>query len=65
MQYQEQKEEKTYLACTSILRYIRHPRKSGEDLKEGRNLETGADAEAMEGLCLLAFSSQLAHPTCS
>jgi len=26
-----------------------HSRKSGQELKPGRNLEAGADAEAMEG----------------
>jgi hypothetical protein len=29
-------------------------RKSGWELKLGRNLEAGADAEAMEGYCSLA-----------
>jgi hypothetical protein len=33
---------------------IHHKRKSGEELTQGRNLEAGADAEAMEGCCLLA-----------
>ena len=28
---------------------VHHQRKSGQGLKEGRNLEAGADAEAMEG----------------
>ena len=31
-----------------------HQRKSGQEVKQGRNLEVGADAEAMEGCCLLA-----------
>ena len=33
--------------------------KSGQELKQGWNLEAGADAEAMEGCCLLACSSWL------
>ena len=36
-------------------------RKSGQELKQGRNLEAGADAEAMEGSCLLACSPWLAQ----
>lgn len=33
-----------------------HPqRKSAQEPKQDRNLEAGADAEAMEGCCLLAF----------
>ena len=32
-------------------------RKSGQELTQGRNLEAGADADAMEGCCLLACSS--------
>jgi hypothetical protein len=28
---------------------VHHPRKSGQELKPGRNLETGADTEAIEG----------------
>jgi hypothetical protein len=33
-----------------------------QELKQGRNLEAGADAEAMGGCCLLACSSRLAQP---
>ena len=36
---------------------VPHGRKSGQELKQGRNPEAGADAEAMEGYCLLACSS--------
>jgi hypothetical protein len=36
--------------------------KSGQELKQGSNLEAGADAEAMENYCLLACSSWLAQP---
>jgi hypothetical protein len=32
---------------------VHHQRKSGQALKQGRNLEAGADAEAMEECCLL------------
>ena len=31
-------------------------RKSGQELTQGRSLEAGADAEAMEGGCLLVCS---------
>ena len=34
-----------------------HQRKSEQELKQGRDLKAGADAEAMEGCCLLACSS--------
>ena len=34
-----------------------HWRTSGQERIQGRNLEAGADAEAMEGYCLLACSS--------
>ena len=40
-----------------------HWRKSGQEVKLGRNLEAGADLEAFEGCCLLACSSWLAQPT--
>jgi hypothetical protein len=33
---------------------ILHQRKSGQELTQGRNLEAGADAEAMEACYLLA-----------
>ena len=35
---------------------------SGEELKQGRNLEAGTDAEAMEGCGFLACSPWLAQP---
>jgi hypothetical protein len=34
---------------------VHHQRRSGQELTEGRNLETEADAEAMEGCSLLAY----------
>jgi len=40
---------------------VHHQRKLGQELKKGRNLETGADAEATEGCHLLACSSWLAQ----
>jgi hypothetical protein len=33
---------------------VQYGRKSGQELKQGRNLEAGADAEAMKEYCLLA-----------
>jgi hypothetical protein len=43
-------------------RFIQLMLKSGQELKQGRNLEAGADPEAMEGCCLQACSSWLARP---
>ena len=40
-----------------------HWRKSGQELKQGENLEAEADAEAMEGCCLLSCIQWLAQPT--
>jgi hypothetical protein len=37
--------------------------RSGQELKQGRNSEGGADAQAMEGYCLLVCFSWLAQPT--
>lgn len=36
---------------------VHHQRKSEQKLKHSKKLEVGADAEAVEELCLLAFSS--------
>jgi len=36
---------------------VHHQRKLGQELKWGKNLEAGADAEAMEECCLLACFS--------
>jgi hypothetical protein len=41
---------------------IYHWKKSAQELKQGWNLEAGVDAEAMEGCCLLDYSSWLAQP---
>jgi hypothetical protein len=38
-----------------------HQRKSGQELTQGRKLEAGADAEAMDGCCLLACFLWLAQ----
>ena len=38
-------------------------RKSGQELKEGRNLEAGADAEAMEGAAYIGLLSLLSYRT--
>jgi hypothetical protein len=46
-------EERVYSVYTSTLLFITK-RKSRQELTQGRNLEAGADAEAMEGCCLLA-----------
>ena len=39
---------------------VHHWRKSGQKLKQGRNLEAGVDTETMEGCCLLTGSSLVA-----
>jgi hypothetical protein len=41
---------------------LHHQRKSGQELKQGRNLEAGVDADATEECCLLACSPWLAGP---
>jgi hypothetical protein len=38
------------------------PKQWGQELKQGRHQEAGADAEAMGGCCLLVCSSWLAQP---
>jgi hypothetical protein len=38
---------------------VHQQRKSGQELKQGSNLEAGADADAMEGCFLLACSAGL------
>ena len=40
---------------------VHHQRKSGQELTQGMNLEAGADAEVMDGCCLLVFFSWLAQ----
>jgi hypothetical protein len=40
---------------------VHHQRKSAQELKQGRNLEAGADTEAMKGCYLLACFSWLAQ----
>ena len=42
---------------------VHHWRKS-EELKQNWNLEAGADAEAIEGRCLLAYFPWLAYSSC-
>jgi hypothetical protein len=55
------REERVYLAYISTSQSTR--RKSRQELKQGRNLKAGADAEAMEECCLLACSSSLSYRT--
>lgn len=43
-------EEKVYIVYTSILPFI-IKKKSGQELKQGRDLEDGADAEAIKECC--------------
>jgi hypothetical protein len=47
--------ETVYLAYTSLNFYVavHHGRKSGQECKQGRNLEAAADAEAIGGCCFL------------
>ena len=51
------------LVCLYLSSHIHCSGKSGQDLSQGRNLETGADAEVMEGCCLLACSPWLIYNT--
>jgi hypothetical protein len=39
-----------------------HQRKSGQEIKRGKNLEAGADAEVVERCCLLDCFLWLAQP---
>jgi hypothetical protein len=57
------KEERVYLAYTSTS-IVHHWRKSGQEHTQGRNLEAGADAEAMEGCCLLAGLFSMTYSAC-
>jgi hypothetical protein len=45
-------EQRVYSAYTYVHIAIHHQRKSGQELNQGRNLEAGADAEAMEAMLL-------------
>jgi hypothetical protein len=45
-------EERVYSAYTFHIA-VHHQRKSGLELTQNGNLEAGADAEVMEGCCLL------------
>lgn len=40
-----------------VLITVHHEGKVGQEVKNGRNLEAGAEAKTMEGCCLLACSS--------
>jgi hypothetical protein len=54
---QARQEKRVHLSYTTISIIIHHREKSELELKQGRNLEAGIDAEAMVGCCLLACSS--------
>ena len=57
MKYHNQKNSKlggNGSFCLHIYSAVHHYRKSGRELKQCRNLEAGADAEAIEGCCILA-----------
>ena len=53
--------EMVYLVYTSISLFITEGKKSAQELMQGRDLEAGADAEAMEGCFLLACFPWLAQ----
>jgi hypothetical protein len=53
------REERTFGSHFHIA--VHHQRKSGQEFKQGRNLEAGADAEAMKGCCFLTCSIWLAQ----
>jgi hypothetical protein len=55
-------EVRVYSASIGFLVAVDHQRKPAQELKQCRILEAGADAEAMEGCCLLACSSWLTQP---
>jgi hypothetical protein len=56
-------EERVCLASAFASVSVCHQRQSGQELKQGRNLEAGADVEeAMKGRCLC---HELLHMACS
>jgi hypothetical protein len=55
-------EERVYSAYTSTLLFITKGSQDWNSNKVGRNLEAGADAEAIVGCCLLACFPWLAQP---
>ena len=60
MTSEQVEEEGVYLVYAYS--FVHHQKKPGQQLKQGRNLEARADAEAMEGRCLLVCSPWLAQP---
>jgi hypothetical protein len=54
------REQRVYSGYTSHIA-VDHQRKSGQELKQGRNLEAGVDAEAMEEFSSLAGFTWLAQ----
>ena len=55
------KDKRVYLAYTSTLLFITEGSQVRKS-KQGRNLEAGADVEAMEKCCLLPCFTWLAQP---
>ena len=49
-----------FVSCFQII--VHHWRMSAQELTQGWNLETGADAESIEGCCLQACSPWLVRP---
>ena len=58
---QDQLQEETGYFYLQFSISVLHGKRSGQELKQGRNLEEGADAEAMEGRCSLARFPWLAQ----
>ena len=46
--------------CSQFI--VHHWRKSGLELKQGRNLEAGTDTETIEGCCLQVYVTWIAQP---
>jgi hypothetical protein len=44
----------SHLHIAVVFGDFNHQKKSGQEFTQGRNTEAGADAEALEGCCLLA-----------
>ena len=51
----------TFPRCCSSPKEVRTGTHTGQELTQGRDLEAGPDAEAMEGCCLLAYFPWLAQ----
>lgn len=55
MKHHDQNAKRKVFVWPALPHCVYYWRKSGQELKEGRILDAGANAEAMDGCCLFAF----------